>query len=178
MHQATLAGYADREKQADRFASAFLMPQKGFAREFWSGGRVNWSKVFDLKRRWKVSAQAMIHRAYDLDLINAVEYRRAYKAISAKGWRKGEPEEPEAEHPELVKKAIATLWERKKIGAAQLAAQLHWPLGTFNEVTGLGTTHSPRQAMVFCHSTPCVSGNGKPRLRQVGNKETGGTVSL
>jgi Zn-dependent peptidase ImmA (M78 family) len=84
MHRHTAAGYADREKQADRFASAFL-----------------------------------------LDLINAVEYRRAYKAISARGWRKSEPHEPEPEHPELIKKAMTTLWERRKIGAPDIAAQLH-----------------------------------------------------
>jgi hypothetical protein len=34
------------------------------------------------------------------------------------GWRKSEPNEPEAEHPELVRKAMTTLWSRKKIGAA------------------------------------------------------------
>ena len=137
MHGRTRASYADREKQADRFASAFLLPRHGFAREFWSGGKINWSNMFALKSRWKVSIQAMIYRAYDLDLIDAVEFRKAYKAISARGWRKGEPHEPEQERPELFNKAMSTLWERRKIGASEVAAQLHWSADTFSDVTGL-----------------------------------------
>src|SRR5258708_40375904 len=40
MHSKPTLELADREKQADRFAAAFLLPRRGFAREFWSGGKV------------------------------------------------------------------------------------------------------------------------------------------
>ncbi|HVX39182.1 MAG TPA: XRE family transcriptional regulator [Gemmatimonadaceae bacterium] len=136
MHNDSPLQYAEREQQADRFASAFLLPRRAFAREFWTGGHLDWVRVFELKARWKVSAQAIVYRAYDLGLIDAVEFRRAYKTISARGWRKGEPEEPPPERPELFRTALQTLWERKKIGAADLAKELRWSLQTFTDVTG------------------------------------------
>jgi Zn-dependent peptidase ImmA (M78 family)/transcriptional regulator with XRE-family HTH domain len=136
MHPDTSGLLADREKQADRFASAFLLPRDGFAREFWAGGKVDWNNVFHLKSRWKVSIQAMIYRAYDLDLINAVEFRKAYKTISVKGWRKAEPNEPASEPPELFNKAMRTLVERKHLQLSDMARQLHWTPQTFIDVTG------------------------------------------
>jgi Zn-dependent peptidase ImmA (M78 family) len=98
---------------------------------------VNWEHVFDLKRRWKVSAQAILYRALDLRLIDAVEFRRAYKMMSARRWVKDEPHEPPMESPELFRKAMQTLWQRKKIGADRIAADLHWTMETFEDVTGL-----------------------------------------
>lgn len=146
MHGRNIVTYAEREKQADKFAAAFLLPRRGFTREFWSGGKVNWPKMLDLKDRWKVSIQAMIYRAYDLDLIDAVEFRKAFKRISARGERKNEPNEPEQERPELFNKAMATLWQRKKISASDIAAQLHWSVGTFTDVTGLSVEETKPQA--------------------------------
>ena len=70
-----------KEEQANRFASAFLLPRKGFFQEFYSvfaGININWCKMAELKKRWKVSFASMVHRAYDLNLINAVKYRNAY----------------------------------------------------------------------------------------------------
>lgn len=78
---------------------------------------MNWDHVWDLKRRWKVSAQAILYRALDLHLIDAVEFRRAYKSMSARREIRNEPYEPPEETPELFRKAIQTLWQRKKIGA-------------------------------------------------------------
>jgi len=130
--------YDDREKRADRFAASFLLPEAGVRREFRFGrGTVNWEHVFDLKRRWKVSAQAILYRALDLRLIDAVEFRRAYKMMSARRWVKDEPHEPPMESPELFRKAMQTLWQRKKIGADRIAADLHWTMETFEDVTGL-----------------------------------------
>lgn len=137
MHAKQAIALADREKQADRFASAFLLPRRGFVRDFWAGGKVDWANVIALKARWKVSIQAMIYRAYDLDLIDAVEFRRAYKAISVRGWRKHEPEEPPAEQPELFGNAMKLLWEKKRLGVSDVARALHWSARTFEDVTGV-----------------------------------------
>lgn len=128
-----------REEQADKFAAAFLLPRKGFSREFWSGGHLDWMRVFELKARWKTSAQAMIYRGFELGLIDAVEFRRAYKTFSARGWRRGEPEEPPIEQPELFRTALSTLRERKGIGIPALAHELYWTPKTFADVTGVET---------------------------------------
>lgn len=127
-----------RERRADKFAAAFLLPLPVVKREFlMSAGRIRLEHVLELKKRWKVSAQAIVYRAYDLHLIDAVEFRRVYKLMSSKGWIKGEPSEPPAESPELFRKTVQTLWQRKKLGAPRFAADLHWSVGTFEDVTGL-----------------------------------------
>jgi Zn-dependent peptidase ImmA (M78 family)/transcriptional regulator with XRE-family HTH domain len=136
-HPDQAINYLDREHQADIFASAFLLPRVGFRREFRSSRSVNWDNVFELKARWKVSAQAIVYRAYRLHLIDAVEFRRAYKTISARGWLKLEPQEPPHESPALFRTGLQTLWQRKKLGAADIANELHWNAATFEAVTGL-----------------------------------------
>ena len=80
-----------KEEQANRFASAFLLPRKGFFQEFYSvfaGININWCKMAELKKRWKVSFASMVHRAYDLNLINAVKYRNAYIYLRKSGQSK------------------------------------------------------------------------------------------
>ena len=130
--------HADREKRADRFAAAFLLPEAGVRREFrFPRGAVNWDHIFDLKQRWKVSAQAILYRALDLHLIDAVEFRRAYKIMSVRRWLRDEPHEPAMESPELFRKAMNLLWQRKAMGVDRIAADLHWTVDTFVEVSGL-----------------------------------------
>ncbi len=80
-----------KEEQANRFASAFLLPRKGFFQEFYSvfaGININWCKMAELKKRWKVSFASMVHRAYDLNLINDVKYRNAYIYLRKSGQSK------------------------------------------------------------------------------------------
>lgn len=82
-----------KEEQANRFASAFLLPRKGFFQEFYgvfAGMSINWRKMAELKKRWKVSFASMIHRAYDLNIIDAVRYRSAYIYLRKSGQSKTE----------------------------------------------------------------------------------------
>ena len=46
--------------------------------------------MLELKKRWKVSFAAMIHRAYDLNLIDAIKYRNAYIYLRKSGQSKVE----------------------------------------------------------------------------------------
>jgi Zn-dependent peptidase ImmA (M78 family) len=141
LHQATKSPLKEREKQADQFASSFLLPNAGFAREFWAAGGLNWMGLLELKERWRVSLAALIYRARELNLVGEAEYRRAYKGLSIRGWRRHEPEEPPFERPELFLKAMRTLWEKKGVGVPGVAADLHWHVKTFEDVTGM---HSPK----------------------------------
>lgn len=82
-----------KEEQANRFASAFLLPRVGFMQEFYpafQGYRINWSLLLKLKKRWKVSFGAMIRRAYDLDIIDPLKYRSAYVYLRKTGQIKTE----------------------------------------------------------------------------------------
>ena len=100
----------ERESQAHRFASAFLLPRKAFMREWPPGRYFDWQGVFALKRRWTVSAQAIIRRAYDLGLIDAAQYRSGNVYISRQGFKRNEPYEPEeSEQPEMLRTALVEL---------------------------------------------------------------------
>ncbi len=82
-----------KEEQANRFASAFLLPRRGFCKEFYEiflGSRINWSRMLKLKERWKVSFGAIVRRAYDLGMIDAVKYRGACIYLRKSGQAKKE----------------------------------------------------------------------------------------
>lgn len=109
MHRGMETGLPERESQANQFAAAFLLPRAGFVREFRPATTIRWEHVFALKRRWHASAAAIVRRAYDLQLIGAADYQRAYKYLHARGWHRGEPEESRAETPELIPLAFSEL---------------------------------------------------------------------
>ncbi|WP_125116508.1 helix-turn-helix domain-containing protein [Agathobaculum sp. Marseille-P7918] len=98
------------EKQADRFASCFLLPQESFRREVMS---VSLRHLITLKQRWKVSIAAIIYRCSDLGLFteNQVLYLR--KQMSAQHMRKVEPLDDEipAEIPQMLGIAVRKLIE-------------------------------------------------------------------
>ena len=77
MHRGVQTGDHDTEDQANRFASAFLLPRTGFINEFPRGSVLNWPALYKLKLRWKVAVRAIVRRAFDLQLITANQYRSA-----------------------------------------------------------------------------------------------------
>jgi len=78
------------EKQANAFASAFLMPAETFSRDAVDTSLDGFKR---LKPKWGVSIQAMVRRAKDLELITEETYERHVRSMSVQGWRraKGEP---------------------------------------------------------------------------------------
>lgn len=111
MHQGIVTGDRTTEDQANRFASAFLLPRITFAREFPRNRFLNWKALFELKLRWKVSVRAIIRRAYDLSLIDGVQYRRANIHLVKAGQAKIEQHDDEIqmEQPELLNAALFAL---------------------------------------------------------------------
>ena len=49
------------------------------------------TRLLDLKREYGVSMQALVERAYHLDLFSPTQRTSMYKMFSAKGWRSREP---------------------------------------------------------------------------------------
>jgi Zn-dependent peptidase ImmA (M78 family)/transcriptional regulator with XRE-family HTH domain len=138
MHPGIHTGSIETEAAADRFASAFLMPRKAFARDFRTAASFSWKHIFFLKRRWGASAAAIVRRGYDLGLLGAVEYRKAYKYMSWKGWSaNGEPDEPSFQEPELLATALHSLGTKVDLTMDALRQELHFTPETFREVTGV-----------------------------------------
>ena len=79
-----------REKQANMFASALLLPKDGFSRMV-SAYPTNVDYYKSLKKKWKVSMQAMMYRTRQLDIISANQFQYMMRIVSKKGWRIKEP---------------------------------------------------------------------------------------
>jgi Zn-dependent peptidase ImmA (M78 family) len=144
MHPDIPTGSLETEAEANRFASAFLMPRKAFSREF-RMSPFSWTHVFELKKRWMASAGAIIRRSYDLGLIGAVDYRQAFKYMSAKGWTKGEPYEPTFQEPELLITSLQSLGPKVGTTVESLCQRLHFAPGTFQEITGFAVPEGKRR---------------------------------
>jgi len=114
MHDGIVTGCKLTEKQANYFASAFLMPRAGFCKAVESfpiirGIRsINWVNLNKLKLHFKVSFKALLYRAKVLGLITEDQMRSGYRYINKKGWTKDEPSDNQIpfEKPELLEMMI------------------------------------------------------------------------
>lgn len=111
------------EDQANRFASAFLLPAVPFLAAV-AAPTLNFFAY--LKREWRASISAMIRRCYDLGRIDRDEYSRLNMRMSQKRWRVREPLDDvfEIERPALLKQVFNTLAEREGIKGCQIASLL------------------------------------------------------
>lgn len=76
------------EDQANRFASAFLMPITSFPSTVYS---TSLNSLIELKKMWGVSIQAINRRMHDLKLITEEKYSNNQIEISRRKWRTKEP---------------------------------------------------------------------------------------
>ncbi|EGT4452621.1 DNA-binding protein, partial [Cronobacter sakazakii] len=74
MHEGIQTGCKLTESQANRFASALLLPKTAFIKEFKVGVRMDWRMLSELKGRWGVSKAALLYRARQLDLLTEAKY--------------------------------------------------------------------------------------------------------
>ncbi len=128
-----------REEQANYFASALLMPERAFAREFFALGRDrSWDKLLHLKQRWGASVAAIVVRAYHLGLIDAAEYRRRYKYMAKQGWLKGgEPQDIDGERPQLFELMLSRFQQQTGKSTLDIANDLRWKPDLFRQVAGV-----------------------------------------
>lgn len=107
------------ESQAHRFASALLLPAASFSRD------IKWPTLesfLALKGKWKVSVAAMIHRCQDLEIISREAASKLWKARSARGWVKREPNDDflSLEEPKLLSRSINMLIENNVLSKSML----------------------------------------------------------
>lgn len=111
------------EREADRFASAFLLPRKSFPSEVFT---TRLESFVALKRRWKVSVQAMVLRCKQLEIFDEDQVTNLYKQISARRWRTSEPLDNELplEQPRLLCRALEMVVSAGKKIADEIAVEL------------------------------------------------------
>ena len=92
------------ERQADRFAGAFILPESTFSCEFLSPPTLDLFR--SLKPKWKASIQFMIMRLCDLGIITPERKAQLFVNLTARGWRRKEPMDDsiKPEEPRLLKR--------------------------------------------------------------------------
>ena len=119
------------EREANAFASAFLMPAKDVRARM--PRRITLDIVLKAKLRWRVSAMAMAYRLNSLRLLSDWQYKSVCIELGRRGYRMGEPVGIERETSTVWRKVLLQLWSEKTT-KNDIAESLHLPL---DELEGL-----------------------------------------
>lgn len=112
--------FKSRENQANRFASAFLLPKESFLQEI-QAYPTDLNYYLHLKKRWNCSMQAMVYRAHQLKAITDNQYQYMMRQISKKGWRINEPgDTPYYLNENIFQGAIDVLFESEYLNPSTL----------------------------------------------------------
>ncbi|MDO8433842.1 MAG: XRE family transcriptional regulator [Candidatus Binatus sp.] len=112
----------EAESEADRFASAFLMPRASVIAS--APRSTTLSYLIKLKENWMVSVAALVHRLKSLNLITEWHYRTLCIELSQKGYRTNEPgQRIQRESSQLLSKVFATL-RNEGVSRATVAREL------------------------------------------------------
>jgi len=139
MHRGVQTGDKETEDQANRFASSFLLPRSSFVHEFPRSRFLDWAEIFKLKLRWKVSAAAILRRAYDLRMISADQYRTGYIHLSKTGQKRQERYDDiiAGEVPELLPSALSALEAAYPGSVGRMIGESGLEREMFGRVSGL-----------------------------------------
>lgn len=125
------------EKQANRFAGAFLLPRETFSQEV-LGTSVSYFK--SLKQRWGVAIAAMAYRCKDLKIFNENQFSYLMRQMNAQRIRKVEPLDDAfpVEKPSLLAESIKMILEKGVQTREQLEAALTLNLSDIESLCGVG----------------------------------------
>ncbi len=139
MHRGVETGDKLTEDQANRFASAFYCPEIFVCARVPRGHLLNWKAIYELKLRWKVSAAAIIRRAYDLRMISADQYRTGYIHLSKTGQKRVEyyDDKVPLEEPELLLSAMDALENAFPGSVRRIASEVGLDAAMFENVPGV-----------------------------------------
>lgn len=134
------------EREADQFASAFLMPAEDVKAHL--PRLLNTSIIIKMKARWRVSAMALAYRLHSLHVLSEWTHRRVCIELGQRGFRSGEPGGAEREMSTVWHQIFVHLWA-ERVTKEDVARQLNMPIDELESlVFGLtGAPHRPeRQA--------------------------------
>jgi Zn-dependent peptidase ImmA (M78 family)/transcriptional regulator with XRE-family HTH domain len=109
------------ERDADVFASAFLMPRASVLANLPRLATVQ--QLVKLKKIWNVSVAALAYRYHRLGVLKDWHYRNIYIELAKKGFARSEPDPSPREASQLLAKVFYSLAE-DGIGRSQIAREL------------------------------------------------------
>ena len=132
MHkQGGLRDFKAAEREANAFASAFLMPENDVRPR--TPPLASLSTILELKSRWRVSAMALTYRLRKLEILSEWRYKSICVELGLSGYRSREPNSIEREKSTVWPKVFSLLWS-ERITKSEIARDLGLPL---DELEGL-----------------------------------------
>lgn len=115
----------EAEAEANRFASAFLMPRESVLAAGLFGATAD--QIIRAKGKWQVAAMALAHRLNSLGLLTEWGYRSVCVELSKRGFRRSEPGSKLVhESSQILKKVLAALRD-DGLTTARIASQFGLP---------------------------------------------------
>lgn len=150
----------EMERNADAFASAFLMPKESVEANQPPAYTIKY--LMKLKHYWGVSLAALAYRFNSLGLVSEWNYRSLCIEIAKSGYRTNEPEPMARETSQLLTKVLDILHSRKQ-GRHEIAESLNLSVDEINALTFQLTNLSVVSGAADVDSVPRVP----PKLRLV-----------
>lgn len=158
LHAGIATGDRVTEGQANRFASALLIPRTMMAKLFPKprGSRLDWVGLREFKLTWKVSKAAILYRARQLELISDDQYKTGVITLRRTGEATGEREDHliSPETPELLARSLTVLAEKKAIYAEEIAATLRVTPSLLRDVVGFDIPMRASNLNLDAHKRP------------------------
>ncbi|MGQ0829361.1 MAG: ImmA/IrrE family metallo-endopeptidase [Bacteroidota bacterium] len=122
MHVYTQPGFKrNLGHEANLFAAEFLMPEEDIKKDF--QGDITIPRLAELKRKWKVSMQALLYRASDLKFLTDNQKRYLLQQFNQLDIRRREPPEVDIarEKPVLLRNLISSYRTKQKMSLKAMA---------------------------------------------------------
>ena len=97
----------DAEREANAFASAFLMPRASVLAN--APRMATLDHLIQLKKYWTVSVAALVYRFHAVGVLTDWHHRSLYIEIGKRGYRVNEPNESPRESSQLLQKIFASI---------------------------------------------------------------------
>jgi len=147
IHIGVQTGDRATETQANRLASAFLMPRAYFIKECQMalrGSRLNWQALTDIKIRWGVSKAAILYRGRQLGVFSEEQYRSGVITLRRHGEAIQEHEDREIAHekPEVILDSMKVLAQQCGMSRKMIADSMFVKSGLLDKLLGAKSVES------------------------------------
>ncbi|MDD5387765.1 MAG: XRE family transcriptional regulator [Gallionellaceae bacterium] len=148
LHRHAGAKGQEAEREANAFASSFLMPRSSVLAKAPHMATVE--QLIRFKPYWTVSVAALAYRLHDVGLVSDWHYRTLCIELAKRGYRKKEPNEAPRETSQVLAKVFSALRE-EGVTKSDIASALHIHVGELDQLvfgltlTGLCSSSSPHK---------------------------------
>ncbi len=111
----------EAEREANAFASAFLMPKASVLA--YAPRMATLGHLVKLKKFWNVSVAALTYRLHAVGVLSDWHYQSLYIEMSSRGYRKSEPDPSQRETSQMLQKVFAALRD-ESISKGDIATEL------------------------------------------------------